>query len=510
MSSIKRKRDPEYQYEDPRKSVENPEPPQNQGMTSHSSQGPSSWAASNDHADSLLAQAKKSGLLLPTGSGVPPLFPPISGPFPPNILQVPTTDGVNPHRIHSQQGMDQRRQQQRNVQHSNDSKRRKLNTNIVPKKGDQQNRSKFAPKSRPPPKKGQKLPAKASVDDKYVERLIAEALSTPSGRDVPSSDSIPKFPSIPKPENYPPPLPPIDNKALEQQCFTHRSYIHDPLNKDSTSSLLHYERLEFLGDSYMNYCVTKILYNRLPNIREGELTRFRSQIISNDNIRHYAMMYGFSERIRLSIGAEKDDVREAGKKIADIFEAYIGGIISDQPETGEQTVFKWLSEVIAPQVDEAEKVAKAILNVNRNAKQELYVLLDAEKAPAPAYIVTREGSTNTDFEVACLVQGREMGRGRGKNKNEAGIRAAMQALERLRASTQKHKPSIESDAQASDVENKNGSGEAVNGKSQNQGGKYSDELSSAGGSSSSKSLSEGEIDVGSDYSSHNDSRQRDS
>jgi len=199
-----------------------------------------------------------------------------------------------------------------------------------------------------------------------------------------------------------------------------------------SADVMNYERLEFLGDSYMNYCITKLLYKNLPHLREGDLSRFRSQLVSNENIRHYAMMYGFKERMLLGTGAERDEVREEGKAIADIFESYIGGILTDQPEAGEAVVYKWMAEITGPQISEAEKIAAKMATLNKHAKQELYVLLDAEKLPAPVYVITKRGSTVLDFEVACLVNGIEMGRGVGNNKNAAGTRAAMQALEKFK------------------------------------------------------------------------------
>jgi ribonuclease-3 len=398
------------------------------------------------------------------------------------------------------QGADPRLQQNygNTQQNGNDPKRRKLNNIINNKKSPKKQVLQVQQASKPPTtqqRKNQKPPVKALIaNDPLISNLISEALSQPTGPYLPNSNSIPKFPEITKPKNYPPPLPPIHDKVLEQQCFTHPSYTHDPLNKDTTSASMHYERLEFLGDSYMNYCVTKILYSRLPGLREGELTRFRSQIISNDNIRHYAVMYGFQERLLLSSGAEKDEIRDAGKKIADIFEAYIGGVLTDQPDDGERVISQWMADVIAPQVEAATKIAGNILNINKNAKQDLYVLIDAEKLPAPIYVVTREGSTNTDFEVACLVHGKEMGRGCGKNKNEAGTRAAMQVLDNLRARTARLKADNEARLQ--------GMG---NGREKK---KRSTEVDTAGSTekdveakmeeSSDEVLSEGEISVDSD------------
>ena len=423
MSSRKRERDEEYQYE----LQETPVRPSSgyQADGGNFTQVPIPLTNTSDYVANLLELARMSRLLPPQGAQMNTSFSPIAASSIPNPFQ------SNPFTLPGYgQKPDSRQADWKNNQDRIDPKRRKLN-NSKPSR----NR-----KTQQPKDKTKSSPSKCSKpphEDSLVSNLITEALSNPTGPNVPSINSIPLFPSIRKPDGYPPPLPPIHNKALEKQCFTHPSYVHDPTNKTNATSAMHYERLEFLGDSYMNYCVTKILFNKFPQLREGELTGFRSQIISNQNIRHYAMMYGFPERILLSTGAEKDDVREQGKKVADIFEAYIGGILTDQAEDGERVVFEWMSKVVAPQVDAAESVAKTILNLNKNAKQELYVLVDAEKAPAPTYVVTKQGSTNTDFEVACMIQGKEAGRGIGKNKQEAGIRAAMQVLERLRTTRAK-------------------------------------------------------------------------
>ena len=458
MSSWKRKKGTDYPYESKQGSIRTANDQAHSSI--NGSQAPSSTSGTSDYVATLLSQARMVGLLPVPEPELMSSAPPAITNFAPNLgsSQLPqypqqsaqSQVNVQPKFIACGNGVgvsyplppsfgsttvDPRpllkySQSQFDTQDGSDPKRRKLSDSPRIRATGSPELSKSTKKA----KRKKTKSAKPTPNDKRIDNLIAEALSAPTGPGFPSINSLPKFPEIPKPPDYPPPLPPIHNKALEQQCFTHRSYIHDPLKRDNSTSLMHYERLEFLGDSYMNYCVTKILYNRLSELQEGELTRFRSQIISNENIRHYAMMYGFAERILLSSGAERDDVRETSKKVADIFEAYIGGILTDQPETGEQVVYQWLSGIIAPQVTEAEKIGKVILNVNKTAKQELYVLIDAEKGPSPTYVVTKEGSTNSDFEVAVLIQGKEMGRGWGKNKNEAGTRAAMQALEILRAS----------------------------------------------------------------------------
>jgi len=423
MGSVKHAREEEYSYAEPAEG----------GVTPSVTTAPSNRPASGSNAVAdLLAQARMSGLL-PAAE-------------PPNLHSL----GMGSPACERNERGSGRRIPKYSVRNpkpktngfENDRKRRKLegdDTSPVRQQSPSKQRN-----QRPKPqsaknkstssvKPNQKAPGISAVNPNYVQKLIREALANPTGPNAPSRNAIPKFPSIPKPENYPPPLPPIHDKSIEQLCFTHRSYSHDPNSTEISADIMNYERLEFLGDSYMNYCITKLLFKYLPNLREGDLSRFRSQLVSNENIWHYAMMYGFKERMLLGTGAERDEVREEGKTIADIFESYIGGILTDQPETGEAVVYKWMAEVTAPQILETQKIAAKMSTLNKHAKQELYVLLDAQKLPAPVYVVTKQGSTVLDFEVACLVNGIEMGRGVGNNKNAAGTRAAMQALEKFRA-----------------------------------------------------------------------------
>ena len=268
-----------------------------------------------------------------------------------------------------------------------------------------------------------------------TKSLLAEQPNAVSGSTKhPTRISLSKFPSIIKPKDYPPPLPRIHDKMLERQCFTHRSY---------TTTMTDYERLEWLGDTFLNYCVARILYSRLPESQEGQLTFFRDHLICNDNIRHYAMMYGFPGKMLLGKQAER--CRNPEKAVADTFEAYIGGLLTDQPEMGEKVVFEWISKVTEPQMEE---IAKLRPSCNKKAKNVLEALLAAEKAVAPSYVHLRGTKEDGEVEYACLVKGREIvdgswkmigkgqwkevGRGCGTTPKEAQARAAMQVLEELR------------------------------------------------------------------------------
>ena len=131
--------------------------------------------------------------------------------------------------------------------------------------------------------------------------------------------------------------------------------------------------------------------------------------------------------------------------MADTFEAYIGGLLIDQPETGEKVVFDWISKITEPQMEE---IAKFRPSYNKKAKEMLGGLLAADKAVAPSYVHLSGSKEDGEVEYACLVKGREIvdgswkmigkgqwkevGRGCGTTPKEAQARAAMQVLEELR------------------------------------------------------------------------------
>ena len=66
------------------------------------------------------------------------------------------------------------------------------------------------------------------------------------------------------------------NKKLANMALTHKSYAHDLKNESLDA---YNERVEFLGDAILEYIVSRKLYDRLPNEREGNLTKRRARIV---------------------------------------------------------------------------------------------------------------------------------------------------------------------------------------------------------------------------------------
>ena len=66
----------------------------------------------------------------------------------------------------------------------------------------------------------------------------------------------------------------FSDQGLLQQALVHRSFI----NEQDGTPLESYERLEFLGDAVLELVISTELYQQLPQLPEGELTKIRSTI----------------------------------------------------------------------------------------------------------------------------------------------------------------------------------------------------------------------------------------
>ena len=90
-----------------------------------------------------------------------------------------------------------------------------------------------------------------------------------------------------------------------------------------------YERLEFLGDSVLQYYVSKFIYEKYPEKPEGELTLLRSKLVREESLARFSRELGLGAQIFLGAGEEHNGGRDRNSVLADIFEAFIGAISED-------------------------------------------------------------------------------------------------------------------------------------------------------------------------------------
>ena len=201
------------------------------------------------------------------------------------------------------------------------------------------------------------------------------------------------------------------DSALLARALTHRSFSSE-----------HNERLEFLGDSVLNLAVAGLLYERLKDLPEGDLSRVRANLVRQETLHHIAVGLGLPGLVRLGEGEMRSGGHQRPSILADALEAILGAVHLDAGyTTAEALVHHLFADVeITPQMPAAAK----------DPKTELQEWLQGRKMQLPVYrIVGTLGAAHKQtFDVECEVA--ELGlaeRGIGGSRR-AGEQAAAAAM----------------------------------------------------------------------------------
>ncbi len=199
--------------------------------------------------------------------------------------------------------------------------------------------------------------------------------------------------------------------ALLQQAMTHRSFSSE-----------HYERLEYLGDAVINVIVSDLLYQALPDLPEGQLSRIRSNLVKQDSLHSLALKLGLSHCLRLGEGEAKSGGAKRPSILADSLEALLGAIYIDAGFEAAQRIAKvWLEDI---------RVDMNMSQTAKDPKTELQEWLQARKMPLAVYTVigTVGAAHEQSFHVECVVPSlKKTERGSG-NTRRAGEQDAAQAI----------------------------------------------------------------------------------
>ena len=203
----------------------------------------------------------------------------------------------------------------------------------------------------------------------------------------------------------------FSNAALLTQALTHRSFSAD-----------HYERLEFLGDSVLNLAVSDLLYIRLGDLPEGDLSRVRANMVKQDTLHLLAVGLGLPDVMRLGEG----EVRSGGQKrpsiLADTLEAIIGAVYLDAGFAAAQALVHRLYKDV--------EINPAMDAIGKDAKTELQEWLQGRKMRLPLYkvVATIGAAHKQSFDVECEIPElrlSERGIGGSRRSGEQAAAAAM-------------------------------------------------------------------------------------
>jgi len=208
------------------------------------------------------------------------------------------------------------------------------------------------------------------------------------------------------------------NRTLLEQAVTHRSH-----------SARHNERLEFLGDSVLNFVVAALLFERYTNVDEGDLSRVRSNLVKQAALASIAQTLDLSQYLRLGEGELKSGGFRRPSILADTLEAVFGAVFLDAGFDAARAVITRLYEQVLVTIDPK--------TLGKDPKTLLQEFLQGRKHPLPLYTVlaTHGAAHDQQFEVECAVGAPFDVRvtASGANRRAAEQDAAQQVLDTIAA-----------------------------------------------------------------------------
>lgn len=224
----------------------------------------------------------------------------------------------------------------------------------------------------------------------------------------------------------------FDNEMLLTLALTHRSFAHESL----PSHHLNNEKLEFLGDSVLNFVITGTIFDGYNELAEGDLAKLRANLVNADILAHLAHKIGLGDCILLGKGAERTGGRERTSILSDTFEAIVGAMYLDRGfEAAREFILKSYGEII----DEQANVDQ--LSDYKSALQEKTA---KDLGIAPVYRIAREEGPDHDrtFFSEIVINDEVLSVGSGKSKKKAEQEAAKEALRIMTEREQAAKPAL--------------------------------------------------------------------
>jgi len=204
------------------------------------------------------------------------------------------------------------------------------------------------------------------------------------------------------------------------QGLTHRSFARQ-INVKSRGN----EQLEFLGDSVLSFVITSYLYKNFGYFSEGKLAKIRSILVSEKTLTKLAKEIGIDRQILLSENEESCDGRKKQSILADSFEAFIGALYIDQ---GIDFTYEWVLKRYEDKIEERVKSPKIV-----DYKTYLQELVQADYSKLVKYKLEKTEGPDHDkiFYSAAILNGKVVGKGKGRSKKISEQAAAKNALKIL-------------------------------------------------------------------------------
>lgn len=186
------------------------------------------------------------------------------------------------------------------------------------------------------------------------------------------------------------------------------------------------ERLEFLGDSILNFVVSARLFNMKTKDSEGDLTRLRARIVRGETLAEMAVGLGIGDHIKLGEGELKSGGYKRSSILANTLEAIFGAIYLDGGFESSARVISHVCEPFIVLLPEASEL--------KDPKTRLQEWLQGKGFSLPEYsVLSEEGPPhNKKFLVQCVNQSADIEvTGKSSSRRKAEQVAALAALDAI-------------------------------------------------------------------------------
>jgi len=200
-------------------------------------------------------------------------------------------------------------------------------------------------------------------------------------------------------------------------ALTHRSFSAD-----------HNERLEFLGDSVLGLSVADMLYKRLRDLPEGDLSRVRAHLVKQDTLHQLALTLGLPDVIRLGEGEMRSGGQQRPSILADVLEAVIGAVYLDGGFVAAQALVQRLYQAV--------EINPSMDAIGKDPKTELQEWLQGRRLKLPTYkvVATLGAAHRQTFDVECEIPELKLSeRGIGGSRRSGEQAAATAMLQTLKS-----------------------------------------------------------------------------
>jgi ribonuclease-3 len=209
----------------------------------------------------------------------------------------------------------------------------------------------------------------------------------------------------------------FQDREMLLRALTHPSAAEEDSIADS------YERLEFLGDSYLGAIISECLFERYPELDEGGMTRIKITLVSGGTLSAKADELGLAACIIFGSSERGTGRRGLHSALENVFEALVAALALDG---GFQIARRWVIEVLAGEIS-PELAAEP-----ENPKSQLQELLQVEHITPTYELVDSHGPAHARiFTSQVMAENRILASGSGHSKKEAEVAAAQAALDEM-------------------------------------------------------------------------------